>query len=367
MKIISVVGARPQFIKAALVSKSFKKETKIQEILIHTGQHFDYSMSEVFFTQLDIPKPQYNLGIQETNLANRLAKMIEGISNAIEKEKPKALLVYGDTDSTLAGALAANKNKTPLIHVESGLRSYNKLMPEEVNRILTDHLSDLLFCPSQAAVHNLEKENISGKDKVIISEDIMLDCLLNFLPQAIFKDYFQDKKPTETSYILATIHRAENTSNPKILSEIISVFNEINQKIPIIIPLHPRTQKVVEDLGLEIKFKVIPPISYFEMLGLIQNSLFVMTDSGGLQKEAYWLEKRCITLRPETEWTELVGSEVNILPESLSKDAILHACEKTFELINKKYFRWPIGIYGTGNSARNISKTIEQFLSKKQS
>jgi UDP-GlcNAc3NAcA epimerase len=323
-------------------------------------------MSETFFTQLEIPKPHYNLGIQETNAANRLAKMIEGISNAIEKEKPQALLVYGDTDSTLAGALAANKNKIPLIHVESGLRSYNKTMPEEVNRILTDHLSDLLFCPSQAAVNNLEKENISGKEKVIISEDIMLDCLLNFLPLSIFKDYFQEKKLEKNSYILATIHRAENTTNSKILFEIISAFNEINLKTPIILPLHPRTQKIIDEQGMNITFKVIPPVSYFEMLGLIQNSLFVMTDSGGLQKEAYWLEKRCITLRPETEWTELVSSEVNTLPEALNKNAILSASEKTFELLNKKGGHWPKGIYGTGNSARNISKKIEKFLLDKQ-
>lgn len=320
MKLITVIGARPQFIKAAPFSEEFRR--KNIEILVHTGQHYDQNMSEIFFDELGIPKPDYNLGVGSGSHGKQTARMLEGIEEIILKEKPDGLLVYGDTNSTLAGALAASKLHIPVYHVEAGLRSYNKLMPEEQNRILTDHISDILMCPTQTAVDNLKKEGITSG--VVNTGDIMYEAVLRNIniskqkysngvwSEEIVSENRKLKQLTDKDYYLATIHRAENTDDPDKLTNIFKAFNELDR--PVLLPLHPRTKKLIKDLAVPLSNAlIIQPVGYLLMLYLTSNARMVITDSGGLQKEAYFLKTPCTTLRDQTEWVETLNNEWNVL------------------------------------------------------
>ncbi|MGB9607836.1 MAG: non-hydrolyzing UDP-N-acetylglucosamine 2-epimerase [bacterium] len=318
MKIISVVGARPQFIKATIVSQAIEKHNvssshRIEEILLHTGQHYDYEMSEIFFQQLKLKKPDYNLEVGSDTHAKQTARMLERIEEVLFKEKPDLVLVYGDTNSTLAGALAASKLNIKVAHIEAGIREFNKAMPEEQNRILTDHLSSLLFCPTQTAVKNLKREGI--EEGVFFVGDVMFDAILGSLPIAelnsrILKDLALEPK----NYYLTTIHRAENTDRKENLHNLLFALNQL--ELPVVFPIHPRTKKAVERYGLSDllrKLKVIEPVGYLDMLVLERNARAILTDSGGVQKEAYLLGVPCITLRNETGWVETLEGGWNVL------------------------------------------------------
>jgi UDP-N-acetylglucosamine 2-epimerase len=335
MKIITIVGARPQFIKAGVVSRAIQafnlrvKKRRIREILVHTGQHYDYLMDKVFFEELELPRPDYHLGVGSGSHGRQTGVMIERIETVLQKEKPEVLMVYGDTNSTLSGALAAAKLNIPVAHVEAGLRSYNRTMPEEINRLLTDHLSAFLFCPTDQAVWNLLKEGIKdGRTKIVKNVgDVMYDSILYYSKIAekkipIFHGLNlinpQSVPPGRDNpqYYLATLHRAENTDDPKVLNSILKALNEIGRNTSVILPLHPRTKKMmkVHHLFSEFKnIKFIEPVSYLNMLKLEKNAEAILTDSGGVQKEAYWLKVPCFTLRDETEWVETIKSGWNIL------------------------------------------------------
>jgi len=303
--IVTIVGARPQFIKAAALSRIFKNHLEIEEIIVHTGQHYDAMMSDIFFDELDIPKPTYFLNVQEKFHGQMTGRMLGAIEDILIKEKPDALIVYGDTNSTLAGALAASKLHIPVIHIEAGLRSYNRLMPEEINRVLTDHVSDLLFCPTKTAVANLIKEGITKG--VYLTGDVMHDAILENLKIAKTRSGILQKlniKPK--SYIYATVHRAENTDKENNLRDIIEAFSKTRETI--ILPIHPRTKKMLDKFNLVMpeNVKVIDPVGYLDSLSLMSNARKIVTDSGGVQKEAYFLKIPCLTLRNKTEWVETV-------------------------------------------------------------
>jgi UDP-N-acetylglucosamine 2-epimerase len=326
MKILTVVGARPQFIKLAPLSKILR-ENGINEIIVHTGQHYDENMNDLFFKELEIPEPDYNLGIGSGNHGEQTGRMLIEIEKIILKEKPELVIVYGDTNSTLAGALAASKLHIKLAHVEAGLRSFNKRMPEEINRVLTDHVSDILFCPTQTAVENLKNEGITNG--VYLVGDVMFDALLHFSKISDMKSNILERlniKPKE--YYLVTIHRAENTDNYERLKNILIAFSKMDEIV--VFPIHPRTRKMINYYGLSDllennNVKVIDPVGYLDMLKLEKNAKAILTDSGGVQKEAFWLKVPCITLRDETEWIEtvnlgwnrLVGSNVEKILEAV--------------------------------------------------
>lgn len=323
-KIVTIVGARPQFIKAAAVSRVIANRADVEEVLVHTGQHFDSNMSDVFFEELDIRRPDFHLGVGGGSHGQNTGRMLEAIEKTLLQEKPDWVLVYGDTDSTLAGALAAVKMHIPIAHVEAGLRSFNRRMPEEINRILTDHTSTLLFAPTQVAVDNLKVEGIAGP-KVQIVGDVMLDATLFYKDKA--------KRPQalplrSENFLLCTIHRAENTDDPKRLSAILDLLNELSEKVPVVLPLHPRTQKAIDRLAgftFHKQVAIIEPVSFLEMTWLLARTSLVLTDSGGVQKEAYFHRKPCVTLRDQTEWVELVDAGWNKLlsPEkSNAKDVL---------------------------------------------
>jgi UDP-N-acetylglucosamine 2-epimerase len=308
MKILTVVGARPQFIKLAPLSKILR-ENGINEIIVHTGQHYDENMNDLFFKELEIPEPDYNLGIGSGSHGEQTGRMLIEIEKIILKENPDLVIVYGDTNSTLAGALAASKLHIKLAHVEAGLRSFNKRMPEEINRVLTDHVSDILFCPTQTAVENLKNEGITNG--VYLVGDLMFDALLHFSKISDMKSNILERlniKPKE--YYLATIHRAENTDNYERLKNILTAFSKLDEMV--VFPIHPRTRKMINYYGLDgllenDNVKVIDPVGYLDMLKLEKNAKAILTDSGGVQKEAFWLKVPCITLRDETEWIETVN------------------------------------------------------------
>jgi UDP-GlcNAc3NAcA epimerase len=312
LKIISIVGARPQFIKAAVLRELFEKTEDITEILIHTGQHYDVSMSDIFFKDLNINPAEYKLGIHGSGAGDTTGRMLAEIEKVLVLEKPDAVLVYGDTNSTLAGALAATKLHIPLIHVEAGLRSFNKKMPEEINRILTDHVSDILFCSTQTGIDNLKNEGIT--DNVFHVGDIMYDATLRAIREKEFVKELQGIDLTVQNIAACTIHRAENTDNPKNLKEIFHYLREQCNKYQIILPIHPRTKKAIQLHNVDTgRINLIDTIGYFEMQALLSASKIVFTDSGGLQKEAFFHQVPCVTLRNETEWVELVSSGWNRL------------------------------------------------------
>jgi UDP-GlcNAc3NAcA epimerase len=310
-RILTIIGARPQFIKASVVSRAIQQTDGIEEILLHTGQHFDANMSDIFFNQLGIPRPDIQLDIHGGSHGEMTGRMLIEIERALVTSKPNRVMVYGDTNSTLAGALAAAKLHIPVAHVEAGLRSFDMAMPEEINRILTDQISDLLLCPTATAVKNLNNEGFANKPaKVCQVGDVMQDSALLFVEKAVSPANVD----IPANFILATLHRAENTDNPQRLAHIVEALNRIHHDhAPIVLPLHPRTRKIIGQQGLELDVHLIDPVGYFEMIWLLDHSQLVLTDSGGVQKEAFFFGKACVTMRDQTEWVELVDAGVNEL------------------------------------------------------
>ncbi|MCK5475608.1 MAG: UDP-N-acetylglucosamine 2-epimerase (non-hydrolyzing) [Candidatus Pacebacteria bacterium] len=355
MKIISIVGARPQFIKIASLSKKLRKKHK--EITIHTGQHYDTEMSQLFFDELKISKPNYNLEVGSGNHGQQTGKMLIEIEKILIKEKPNLVLVYGDTNSTLAGALAASKLHITIGHIEAGLRSFQKTMPEEINRVVTDHISDLFFCPTINAINLLKKEGITKK--VYFTGDVMYDSVKqNIKISQNTSGILKRLKVKSKKYILATIHRTINTDNKQNLESIFDAFILSNKKI--IIPLHPRTEKFIKRYKLYDKIIsakniiMIKPLGYLDMLELEENAEKIITDSGGIQKEAYFLKTPCITLRNETEWIETVKDKWNILVGN-DKTKILNAIE-SFETKTAQH-----NYFGDGNAAKEITNIIDNL------
>lgn len=352
-KIITIIGARPQFIKASVVSKAISESASIEEIIIHTGQHYDPKMSDLFFNELNIPKPKYLLDINGGSHGEMTGRMLIEIEKILLTENPDYVMVYGDTNSTLAGALAASKLHIPIIHIEAGLRSFNMQMPEEINRILTDQMSSILFCPTNTAIDNLKNEGFSSKNLAIYNVgDVMQDSALFFSQMS--------KQPDNIAYdkdfILTTIHRAENTDNPDRLKSIIEALNEIHINImPVILPIHPRTQKLIQKLKISTHMHIIEPVGYLEMLWLLEHCKVVATDSGGLQKEAFFFHKPCITMRDQTEWVELIEVDANELVGA-DKNKIVNA---TRHALNKK-IQDNNHLYGGGTAAKNIVKLLEK-------
>jgi UDP-GlcNAc3NAcA epimerase len=356
MKIATIVGARPQFIKAATISRAITAQSGVSEVLIHTGQHFDSAMSDIFFAELEIRPPDYHLGIGGGSHGQNTGRMIEAIEAVLIREQPDWALVYGDTDTTLAGALAAVKLHIPVAHVEAGLRSFNRQMPEEINRVLTDHVSDLLFAPTKTAMKNLLSEGIVP-GKVLLVGDVMFDATLSYKHRAL--------RPAsagiegDTPFVLCTIHRAENTDDPARLAGIVRILNQIGDRMPVVLPIHPRTMAALVRLDgfvLNSKVRVIEPLGFIEMMWLLSRCILVLTDSGGLQKEAYFHQKPCLTIRDETEWKELVHAGFNRLLSPLSVN-VMEVFDQTCGVII------PAGtnFYGDGNAAEKIVRNIMIF------
>ncbi len=364
IKILTVLGARPQFVKAAVISREIGLSANhghksIKEVIVHTGQHYDDNMSDIFFREMRIPQADYNLEIRDCSHGAMTGRMLEKLETVMVKEKPDVVLVYGDTNSTLSGALAAVKLHIPVAHVEAGLRSFNMNMPEEINRILTDRISSLLFCPSGIAVNNLCREGTHG----IIENvgDVMYDAVRFYKkiakPGEVVKKIIAG---TNDKFYLATVHREENTDNYDRLSNIVGAFNTISKNTPIIFPMHPRTRKAIAGKGLNLNgVMVIDPVGYFDMLVLLDKCKAVFTDSGGLQKEAYFFKKPCVTLRDETEWVELVKHGFNTIAGA-KKNAIMEA-ERA---IAGKASVDPAHLYGRGNAGASIIKTLMNYFSK---
>jgi UDP-GlcNAc3NAcA epimerase len=352
MKIVTILGARPQFIKAGSISREIANYDDVKEIIVHTGQHYDANMSDVFFEEMKIPKPDYFLGVGGKSHGAMTGQMIERIEEILIKEKPDWLLVYGDTNSTLAGAIAAAKLHIKIAHIEAGLRSFNMRMPEEVNRILTDKVSSILFCPTQAAIDNLNNEGVSHSNiDVILSGDVMQDGAIFYKTLA--------NKPSDLlvdDYILCTIHRAENTDDIERLTSIVEALNTVAISQNIVLPLHPRTKIKLDDLKVKLaeNIQIISPVGYLSMVWLIMNSKFIITDSGGLQKEAFFFEKQCVTLRDETEWVELVKAGVNKLVGA-DKKVIVEECNNC--LIKADGF-FDQSIYGGGQASKVIVQAL---------
>ncbi len=357
MKILTVLGARPQFIKAATVSRALAARNNIEEFIVHTGQHFDKNMSEVFFNELNIPAPRKNLGISSLSHGGMTGRMLESLEKIIQEEQPDWVLVYGDTNSTLAGALAAAKLQVPLAHVEAGLRSHNLAMPEEINRILTDRVSNLLLCPTDTAVRNLIKEGFpfsnseKSKQKIVDVGDVMFDATLYYRGLAKEKIKLESFGLQENTYALCTLHRQENTDDASRLTNILSALRQIASELPVFLPIHPRTKTKLMQAGLSDDLKGImvrDPLSYLEMQRLEMGARLILTDSGGVQKEAYFHQVPCITLRDETEWIETVTAGANCLAGA-SEAGISKAFE---EAKNKVVKQRPF--YGDGNTANRI-------------
>lgn len=376
IKILTVIGARPQIIKAAALSRLIqtKYAGKIKEVIVHTGQHYDENMSQVFFDELDIPHPNYNLNAGSGTHGSQTATMIQGIEEILLKERPDYIVLYGDTNSTLAGAIAASKIQIPVVHIEAGLRSFNKMMPEEINRIMCDHVSTLLFSPTSAGYDNLLKEGFKGNNQppfnidhpgVYHCGDVMYDNSLYFSKVAEQKSSILKDNELETDkFILATIHRNNNTDEPERLNSLFSALNKIanGNKTKIILPLHPRTSKLlVKNLSPELystiktnkNIKIIEPVSFLAMIALEKNASLVITDSGGVQKEAFFFKKPCIILRSETEWIELVECGSAIIADA---DEI-KIVEAYNELIHKSDLKFP-DLFGDGNAAGFICGEI---------
>jgi UDP-GlcNAc3NAcA epimerase len=382
-KLLTIIGARPQIIKAAALNRAIQnKFTKeLTEVLVHTGQHYDHGMSEVFFEEMGIPKPDYNLGIGSGSHGQQTGKMLDAIEGVLTKEKPDALVIYGDTNSTLAGALAAAKIHVPVIHIEAGLRSFNKRMPEEVNRITADHASTLLYSPTKAGLQNLEKEGFSKlenavqKGKADIDNpyvfhcgDLMYDNTLFYSEKADeFEELFNKHQIDKGNFILSTIHRPQNTDEIKVLAGILNALNDISLKddIEIVLPLHPRTankiaqteDQAIEEMRKNPKFKIIEPIGFLEMVLLEKHAQMIMTDSGGVQKEAFFMRKPCVILRLETEWTEIVETKCAVLAGS-DPERIKEGYER-FKTQPPSQFP---SIFGDGAAAEFICKSILENL-----
>lgn len=355
-KIVTIVGARPQFIKAAAVSRAIGK-TDLNEVLVHTGQHFDYGMSELFFQEMEIPAPKYNLGINSLSHGAMTGRMIEEIEKVLEAENPDFVMVYGDTNSTLAGTLAAAKLHISVAHVEAGLRSFNMKMPEEINRILTDRISSLLFCPTDTAIKNLQAEGFANFDcQLIKTGDVMYDAAMYYAQKSgSISKIISRLNLSNSQFILATLHRQENTDDLIRLKSIIEAFNEINKEKQVVLPLHPRTKKILEQTAIDTHFTLIEPVGYFDMIELLKHCSLVMTDSGGLQKEAFFFHKNCVTLREETEWVELVECGYNLLAGADKNDIL-----KSFQQLKSVKNSFQEDLYGDGNAAGKITTSFNE-------
>jgi UDP-GlcNAc3NAcA epimerase len=355
MRIITIIGARPQFIKAATVSREIGKTDNIEEIIIHTGQHFDNNMSNVFFEEMDIPKPHYHLGIGGGNHGEQTGQMLIKIEEVLLKEKPDWVLVYGDTNSTLAGALATVKLNIPVAHVEAGLRSFNKKMPEEINRILTDQVSDILFTPTKTANQNLNNEGIT-EDKIDYVGDVMFDAALFYSKKALAESTILEELGLEKEkFVLNTIHRASNTDDISKLKTIFNNLERLAEKDVVVLPLHPRTKKSLSSINYNFndsKIRFINPVGYLDMVILQKNCQLIITDSGGVQKEAYFHKKPCITLRDETEWIELVDAGYNFL---WNQNLDLMEIYKKAISVEMNFTE---NFYGNGNAAQKIVKKL---------
>jgi len=359
LQIVSIVGARPQFVKAAMVSRAIqsynqkKKKGRIVHILVHTGQHYDYAMSQAFFDQLTLPAPHYHLGVGSGPHGWMTGTMLPRIEAVLMEARPDWVLVYGDTNSTLAGALTAAKLTLPLAHVESGLRSYNRRMPEEINRVLTDHISNLLFCPTRNSVESLRKEGIERG--VHNTGDVMFDAFLAYCGKALRQSKILSQYGLlPGNYSLATVHRQENTDDRARLTSIFKAFRKIAQKeCPIIIPLHPRTLKAIKEERLNLSrnshIRLIPPLHYIDMLALLSQARIVLTDSGGLQKEAFFTRVPCVTLRNETEWVETVQAGWNRL-SGAQPETIIQA----FHAAKTPDSPSPYRLFGDGKASEHI-------------
>lgn len=379
IRIITVLGARPQFIKASVICRAIKNHNDsgprimIEEEIIHTGQHYDYGMSEVFFEKMQIPRPTINLNINSCDQGEMTGKMIIALEKVFRDRNPDWVLVYGDTNSTLSGALAAVKLHIPVAHVEAGLRSFNRRMPEEINRILTDQISHLLLCPSQQAVDNLLSEGIGKKEhvmanghenfdrpaKVLLVGDVMYDSFLFWRKPALNHDVIHELA-LPSSFILATLHRQENTDDAKKLGVLIATLGEVGRKFaPVVIPIHPRTRKLLDEYAIELPEGILPlsPVSYHQMVSLLDRCQLVITDSGGLQKEAYFAEKCCITLREQTEWVETVDSGTNLIAGS-NAEKILSGAESF--LLDKRSLSFA-PLYGNGDAGEKVVEAILNF------
>jgi UDP-GlcNAc3NAcA epimerase len=359
VKIVTVVGARPQFIKAAAVSRVIREQyaSELEEVLVHTGQHYDENMSKVFFDELDIPHPKYNLQISGGQHGAMTGRMLEAIEKVLLEERPDWLLIYGDTNSTLAAALAAAKLHIRIAHVEAGLRSFNMKMPEEINRILSDRISSLLFCPTEGAVSNLKREGFEqGIHNV---GDVMYDVALYYRERAREESKIsQQLKVASGNFALATCHRAENTDDPKRLGNILSALEEINKSLPVVLPLHPRTRKLIEIYGYGRRIDSLiltDPLPFLDMVALEQGSKFILTDSGGVQKEAFFYGVPCITMRDETEWIETIQCGANHLIGA-DCEAIVDFAKKILSKdINVDFSSKP---YGQGAAAGSILEIL---------
>lgn len=357
-KIVTVLGARPQFIKAAMLSREIAKEESLQEIIIHTGQHFDTEMSEVFFREMDIPSPAYNLGVSGGTHGTMTGRMMMELEPILIQEKPDILLLYGDTNSTLAGALVARKLNIPIAHVEAGLRNFDMSIPEDVNRILTDRVSALLFCPTKVATDNLKNEGFESFPCTIVKTgDLMFDAVVHYAALLSSKQHTSHvEKPEE--YILCTIHRALNTEAPGIF-ETFEALNHIAKSEKIIFPIHPRTKKALHQNQIELHPNIIPlgPLGYLDMVNLLKDSSYVITDSGGLQKEAYALKKKSLLLMSYTPWEELVENQFSVVTQ-IEMKAILKQWEKLQTLRPD----FSIQLYGNGQSSKLILEGVKSFL-----
>lgn len=381
LKLLTIIGARPQIIKAAALSRAIKNDFRgqITEVIVHTGQHYDENMSQVFFDELDIPQPNYNLNVGSGTHGKQTAAMIDGIEEILLTEKPSAIVLYGDTNSTLAGAIAASKIHIPVVHIEAGLRSFNKSMPEEINRIMCDHVSTLLFSPTKAGYQNLIKEGFKENNtapysidnpKIYHCGDIMFDNSLHFSEIAEKKSGIIDQlELTKNDFVLATIHRNNNTDEPERLHAIFSALDKITKqhKIKIVLPLHPRTAKLLsQNLNAELyssiktnkEIVITEPVSFLEMIALEKNAQLILTDSGGVQKEAFFFEKPCIILRSETEWTELVDCNAAIIADADETKII-----DTFNYFTKNRPASFPKLFGDGKAAQFICSEIIKHIS----
>lgn len=354
MKILTVIGARPQFIKAAAVSRQFAERTGVTEVLVHTGQHYDANMSDVFFHELGIPAPGYHLGVGSADHGAQTGKMLEQIEKVIQHERPGIVMVYGDTNSTLAGSLAAAKLHVPVAHVEAGLRSFNRKMPEEINRVLTDHVSHWCFAPTSTAVTNLKREGIAD-ERISLVGDVMYDVAYLVRDRVGTPDRWG---LVAGEYILATIHRAENTNDPARLAAIFDGLREVSRSIPVVLPLHSRTKAAlghIDCLGSS-NLKIIDPVGYLDMACLEKNARLVVTDSGGVQKEAFFHRVPCVTLRDETEWVELVEIGWNSIVPPTSEIAVRTGILSAIQCVSRPAAN--IDLYGGGLAARRICDSI---------
>lgn len=359
--ILTVVGARPQFIKAAAVSKALRESARYREIVVHTGQHYDRNMSQTFFDELDMKLPNHNLEVAGGNHGAQTGEILKRLEPVMINEQPEMVLVYGDTNSTLAGALCAVKLHLPLAHVEAGLRSFNRMMPEEINRIVADHLSSLLFCPTKAAVKNLEREGIVSN--VWSTGDVMYDVALQFAKKSKVKStILSDLSLQSNGYILATVHRAENTDRKERLANIVAALAAVAEDVPVVLPIHPRTRKMLQSFGLADrldKIRVLDPVGFLDMVALESHAKLIATDSGGVQKEAYFHRVPCVTLRGETEWVETVEAKWNMLAALDTVEGILSAFRDSMAFSG---VRSTIDEYGSGDAAQKIIHGIDMSI-----